>query len=688
MNRVPDRTDTVGVSRRHLELCTATVVAALLSMLDDVMSRGLFDRDDVERRFPFLTDAAEELSALASGADSEDPETFRRLAAQLAEEAAQPPPLARLAAFGGFVPSESSLAVDLMATAALVERDVRFGAVIATLQAPATTRWPCLGLLAVLFGRNADEVARLVGVMVDAGFLTIDDPGEPRAERTVRIPAALLEAIEGSVPLNVDLTPVDEAPDFDDLVLPHALVERIGRAASLIEQDELDALILRGAGGTGRHTVLRAVAGRLGRGLLVTSSQDDAALGAIAVLTGAMLAWSVEPALGQLATVRRPPGAGAVGVITGTRGAVRIAGGKRVVVLDLPTPDASARRRFWTRSGLRAGDEVLNVISHRYVLSGGTIVRVAGHAAAIARLDDRDTVAVDDVRQAAQDQGRQRLESLARLLSPVPAGFAPVLSGTTAEAYAALALRSRHRERLPGAVGGPAGAEVNRGVRALLSGPSGTGKTLAARALGSALHLDVYRADLAALVDKYIGETERRLDALFTCAEELDVVLLIDEGDALMTRRTEVHSSNDRYANLETDYLLQRLETYEGIVLITTNSPQLVDTAFQRRLDATITFSPPGAADRSEIWRRHLPQRHAVHPDTVERLATSCRMTGGQIRNAAVHAALLALDADRLVDDDAIVTAVEREYVLSGQTSPLVRTPAPVSPFEQALARP
>jgi SpoVK/Ycf46/Vps4 family AAA+-type ATPase len=263
--------------------------------------------------------------------------------------------------------------------------------------------------------------------------------------------------------------------------------------------------------------------------------------------------------------------------------------------------------------------------------------------------------------------------------------FLPVLSGVTARDYEALVLRARHRESLGDAVGGATGGQITRGVRALFSGPSGTGKTLTARALGMRLDLDVYRADLAALVDKYIGETERRLDELFTRAEELDVVLLIDEGDALMTRRTDVRSSNDRYANLETDYLLQRLETYEGIVLITTNAPHLIDTAFTRRLDETVVFAPPGPDERRKIWALHLPERHAVSPAELDELARRCRLTGGQIRNAAVHATLLALDQDRSVDGEVLTAAVEREFDAAGHTSPLSVVPMPASAFTRAM---
>src|SRR5262249_40443285 len=147
---------------------------------------------------------------------------------------------------------------------------------------------------------------------------------------------------------------------------------------------------------------------------------------------------------------------------------------------------------------------------------------------------------------------------------------------------------------------------------AMFSGPSGTGKTLAARVLASQLQMDLYRVDLAAVVNKYIGETERNLNEVLSRAEELDVILLLDEGDALMTRRTDVSNANDRYANLETNYLLQRLEVYEGIIIITTNAAQRIDSAFMRRLDVVVDFGKPDVEERRRLWLKHLPPQNQI----------------------------------------------------------------------------
>ena len=167
---------------------------------------------------------------------------------------------------------------------------------------------------------------------------------------------------------------------------------------------------------------------------------------------------------------------------------------------------------------------------------------------------------------------------------------------------------------------------------------------MAAEILAVELEMNIYRVDLAAVVNKYIGETEKNLHRVLSRAEELDVILLLDEGDALLGQRTEVKSANDRYANLEADYLLQRLENYQGIVVVTTNAWEHIDDAFQRRMDVVVSFIPPQALERWHIWQVHLPDDHGVDHDHLEEVAVRCALTGGQIRNAVLPVTLLALD--------------------------------------------
>jgi SpoVK/Ycf46/Vps4 family AAA+-type ATPase len=173
------------------------------------------------------------------------------------------------------------------------------------------------------------------------------------------------------------------------------------------------------------------------------------------------------------------------------------------------------------------------------------------------------------------------------------------------------------------------------------------------------------------VINKYIGETEKNLERVLSAAEELDVILLIDEGDALLTNRTNVANANDRYANLETNYLLQRLESFEGIVLITTNASDRIDPAFQRRMDVVIEFRNPDTNERLEIWNLHLPEHHSVPKSWLETIAIRCALSGGQIRNAALHASLLALEQNSVLDQQQLEAAVRLEYRKAGQVCPL-----------------
>jgi SpoVK/Ycf46/Vps4 family AAA+-type ATPase len=247
------------------------------------------------------------------------------------------------------------------------------------------------------------------------------------------------------------------------------------------------------------------------------------------------------------------------------------------------------------------------------------------------------------VRLAARAINRQVLDTLAARIDGPASWSHLVVREATLRELQLLEGRCRHRERLATAFESSLPGGMNRGVRAMFEGPSGTGKTLAARVLANELALDLYRVDLAAVVNKYIGETEKNLSRVLSRAEDLNVILLLDEGDSLMTRRTDVKSSNDRYANLETNYLLQRLESYTGIVIVTTNAGQSIDPAFRRRMDSVVKFHLPNAAERWQLWQAHLPPGHEVSAAALEDVAVRYEFTGGQIRNIGIRAALLAL---------------------------------------------
>jgi SpoVK/Ycf46/Vps4 family AAA+-type ATPase len=205
----------------------------------------------------------------------------------------------------------------------------------------------------------------------------------------------------------------------------------------------------------------------------------------------------------------------------------------------------------------------------------------------------------------------------------------------------------------------------------LLCGPPGTGKTLSAEVLANALGVDLLVVDIARLVSKWIGETEKNLAGVFDAAEQSQAVLLFDEADALFGRRTEVSDAHDRYANLETAYLLSRLERFEGLAMLSTNLKQNIDPAFLRRIEFVIDFELPGVAEREALWRCHLPATAPLAADVnLRELATLYPISGGLIRNAAVAAGFRAAAATSSIGRRDLVASVAREYEKTGKSFP------------------
>ncbi|MEU1184486.1 ATP-binding protein [Streptomyces sp. NPDC005820] len=304
-----------------------------------------------------------------------------------------------------------------------------------------------------------------------------------------------------------------------------------------------------------------------------------------------------------------------------------------------------------------------------YRLSGDRVARAARAARALAAFEGGPLTA-EHIRLAARQQSASGLEKHARRIRPDVGWTDLVLPDRPLTQLHELALRARHRDRVLGDWRLSAGGGRGRGVLGLFAGESGTGKTLSAEVVAAELGLDLYVVQLSSVVDKYVGETEKNLERIFTEADRTDAVLLFDEADAVFGKRSEVKDSHDRYANMESAYLLQRLESFDGIALLTTNLRANIDEAFTRRLDLVIDFPFPDKEQRLALWRHglaHVPCADGVDPAP---LARDFELAGGSIRSAVVTAAYLAAGRGGPVGDGDLLEGARREYRKAGRLVP------------------
>jgi ATPase family associated with various cellular activities (AAA) len=337
---------------------------------------------------------------------------------------------------------------------------------------------------------------------------------------------------------------------------------------------------------------------------------------------------------------------------------------RATVAVEVPRLRRSEQRDLWRRCLGRTRPAAVDEVMRAFDLSAVEIASVAATAASA------DTDLAGWLWDACRRQTRPALEGLAQRVSS-GASFADlVLPDDQFEAVRSIVAHAPHRFAVAETF---EATERGHGLVALLCGPSGTGKTLAAEAIANELSLDLFRVDLASVVSKWVGETEKHLRTILDAADRGSAVLLFDEADALFGKRSEVRDSQDRFANIEVGYLLQRLESYRGIALLTTNLRSVLDTAFTRRIRYVVQFPHPDAELRAQIWRGVFPAGVEVDGLDFDRLAL-LDLTGGSIHNIAVHAVLDAVARDGVVTVEEVRRATVREY--GKLDRPLTRTEA------------
>ncbi len=651
--------------------------AALLVLLRQV-TQALGSDERVLEMFPFLQGYFEQLAhfrAKPKGTDLPSDSDWQQMLNEWEADLSEHLPLRALSQVGTLDYQD----IVRWMLIGLSESDGRFGVVFETIQGIAGQTRPTLGLLLAWFDEGVySSVQRLVTL----GLLQIHNQSSPRPEWVLQVTPTLWDVLLNTPMMvqkpHISFKPRDGLKTWTDLVLADDLTDRIQAIPAMLEGCHLDAVIVRGLQNNGRRDLLSGIAYTLGQGVLIIEPPPPANdiywrdIGALATALNAMPILIYDIAPGEVQTVPRLACyRGGIGVVIGQTGGVNGAGVEGAVMLSINIPDVPSRVTLWQRTMKIYTLENPQQVAQQLRVTSGHIDRIARIAESYARLEQRNTITETDVQQASQAINRHALDLLASRMQPLGTWADLIVEQRTRQELHMLEKRCRHREDLSHVLAGALAGSLNAGVKALMQGPSGTGKTMAARILAVELNKDLYRVDLASVVNKYIGETEKNINQVLSRAEELDIILLLDEGDALLTRRTSVQTANDRYANLETNYLLQRLEAYEGILLITTNAPDYIDDAFERRMDVVVTFKIPGAANRWGIWNIHLPAAHQIDESLIKEIARRCQLTGGQIRNAVLHATVLALDTASLIQTDHIKQGVWREYEKSGEICPL-----------------
>jgi MoxR-like ATPase len=338
---------------------------------------------------------------------------------------------------------------------------------------------------------------------------------------------------------------------------------------------------------------------------------------------------------------------------------------RAALIVEVPYPSFAERREAWEQfSGATDTYEA----AAKFRLSVEQI-RAAAEVSRIAA-GSRDVAVPEpaDLDLGARQASSSRLGDLATHLGPGYAWDDLVLPEHPLDLLRSISAYLRHRDRVLSEWGYEATVSRTQGLKVLFAGESGTGKTMAAQVLGAQLGLDLFRVDLATIVSKYIGETEKNLERIFTAAHGSNAILFFDEADALFGKRSEVSDSHDRYANIEVAYLLQRMEGYPGAVILATNFRRNIDDAFVRRLDFVIDFPFPEPEDRRRIWQLVLPRQAPVADDVdFDFLATRFKLSGGAIRNCSLAAAFRAADEGSEIEMRHLVGAVAQEYGKQGR---------------------
>jgi len=576
-------------------------------------------------------------------------------------------------------------------------------------------------LFAILAPRLRGELARLYGILAnDPGRPLVDEHllGQVLGQLVGGETAQISRELDGDRPLRrfglvhvgggerpfaaitvdplvvryVAHTGLDAEPDphlvvraadrtLDELQVPRAVILKALRHLAAPRDHEPARVVVRGRTGSGRHSLLAVLAARAGRQLgvidITTMPRDagrlpvalEAALrrarlrGLLPCVDGMELIGVEDPDIKiQLGVVLRDH-PGPLALRLASEASIPLDPG--YLLLDIPQRNEQLRDESWTIALARHAIALPDAseLAARYRVGPGIVERVC---AEVARRPDRPTTPAGWMREL-DDTVRQHLENrlgaTANRVTRLANWADIVLPEDITDSLLELTARVRHRKQVYETWGFDRAMTTSRGITALFQGAPGTGKTMVAGVIARDLGLELYRVDVSRITSKWIGETEKNLGSLFDAAEDGQVLLLFDEADSLFAKRTEVKTSVDRYANMEVNYLLQRLDSFEGIAILTTNFGNAIDPAFKRRLTYRVTFPFPDEEMREQLWKSLIPAKVPVQGKLdFAGLSQRFRLSGGYIRNAALRAAFLAAEEGTALTHEHLERAIRMEF--------------------------
>jgi hypothetical protein len=605
--------------------------------------------------------------------------TQSELALQEAERIEPPPALHQLRARLGMSPFEEQVLLLCVA----MELDTGFGRLCAAAQHDPTRAFPTFALALTLFDEPAWEALSPERPLRYWRLLDVPQAGvQPLVAQPLRADERIVNAVKGLhyvderlMPLLQPLVPPHGSAELPPSQLDASISITLALRASL-GKDRLPVVELLGGDGASKRALAAHIAHELGVVLYRLPAEllppQPAELDTLARL------WQRENLLLPLALyldASELERTGSNETVTGqvTRFLTRLRGvtfldtrdswpnltapACPTLIVEVKRPTALEQRRAWSQVvGEDAPSELSAQLASQFNLAISDIQAVAESASA-AGPGDLGSRLWD----ACLERTRPRLDQLAQRLDAKATWDDIVLAESEVHLLRQIAAQVRERCRVYDDWGFRERMNRGLGISALFAGDSGTGKTMAAEVIANEVKLDLYRIDLSAVVSKYIGDTEKNLRKMFDAGEEGGAILFFDEADALFGKRSEVKDSHDRYANIEINYLLQRMEAYGGLAILATNMKSALDQAFMRRLRFVVNFSIPGAGERRRMWRRVFPSRMDLGELDYDRLAR-LNVTGGSISNIALGAAFLAAEADSPVTMPLVLEAARVEF--------------------------